>query len=132
MEFAQKGVAKKTNEAWFGDTFNRGTVNAYVPATGELCFSANNCTINADTLNELTGYITTADCAIGKDSTAYTIAKGCASHAEGIAISAVDTLSDQLDGIKVRLGALEEAITTKKKNNVRSGLKTLNYRREVE
>ena len=123
---------KKTNEAWFGDSFDRGTVNAYIPATGELCFSANNCTINSDILSELTGYVTTADCAIGSDSTAYAIAKGYASHAENIAISAVDTLSDQLDAIKVRLGALEETITTKKKNNIRNGLKTLTYRREVE
>lgn len=124
-------INKKTNEAWFGDSFDRGIVNAYVPATGELCFSANNCTINTDTLSALTGYVTTADCAISSDNTASTIAKGCASHVEGVAISAVDTLSDQLDEIKIRLDALEEAVTTKKKN-IRNGLKTLNYTREVE
>lgn len=125
-------MAKKINEAWFGDSFNRGTVNAYIPATGELCFSANNCSISTDTLGELTGYITTADCAIGSDSTAYAVAKEYASHAEGVAISAVDTLSSQLDEIKARLSALEEAITIKKKKNIRNGLKTLNYKREVE
>lgn len=125
-------INKKTNEAWFGDSFDRGTLKAYIPATGELCFSANNCSINSDTLSELIGYVTAADCAIGSDSTAYTVAKGGNSHAEGITISAVDSLSDQLDAIKARLSVLEENISIKKKSDIRSDLKTLNYKREVE
>ena len=125
-------MAKKTNEAWFGDTFNRGTLNAYIPATGEVCFTANNCSINQDVLNELAGYVTTADCAISNDSTAYAVAKGCGSHTEAITIGAVDSLSDQLDAIRARLSVLEENISTKQRSNIRNGLKTLRYKREVE
>ena len=125
-------MAKKTNEAWFGDTFDRGTLTAYIPATGEACFTAKNCSINSDVLNELAGYVTTADCAIGSDSTAYTVAKGCGSHAESVTISAVDSLSDQLDAIKARISVLEENISTKQRNNIRNELKTLRYKREVE
>lgn len=124
-------INKKTNEAWFGDTFNRGTLNAYIPETGTVCFTANNCSINSDVLNELAGCVATTDCAISSDSTAYTVAKGYSGHA-GVTIGAVDSLSDQLDAIKARIGALEESIATKQRSSMRNGLKTLGYKREVE
>lgn len=117
-------INKKTNEAWFGDSFNRGSINAYVSPSDEVCFSTSDCSINSSALTELAGHVTTANCVTGNNSTTYTVAKGCT-------ISAVDTLSDQLDEIKARLSALEETITIKQKN-IRSGLKTLNYKREVE
>lgn len=123
----------KTGEAWFGDSFDRGISLG----PGELSFTVNNCNINTDTLAELTGYCNnytaaSADCSITSNCTGYAVAKGVECD-NSICISSVDTLSDRLDVLRARIDDLEQNFVPKKGiNKLRSALKTLQYKREVE
>lgn len=126
-------MAKKTNEAWFGDSFDRGTLTAYNASNGEICFTANNCAINTSALDGLTGYsdrcsIATADCT----SSDYAIAK-CVGEItnEFVVKSDVSTIQSQLHELQEKVDKLVEKsnIATSK---LRQGLKTLRYTREVE
>lgn len=123
-------MAKKTNEAWFGDSFDRGTLTAYNASNGEICFTANNCKINSEALDALTGCtdhytIATANC--GSD---YAIAKGATSYVDAIAMqSDVTTIQDELKKLQKQIDELNKA----KINSVlRQQMKTLRYTREVE
>ena len=124
----------RTGEAWFGDSFDR----SIALGPGELSFTVNNCAVNADALKELTGYndsgiyTITADCAKGLDSTAYALAS--CDNINGIAgISAVDSLTDRLDAVVAQVDALKQNFVPKKgAYELRSALKTLRYKREVE
>ena len=125
-------MAKKTNEAWFGDSFDRGTLTAYNASNGEICFTANNCQLNTSALDRLTGYtdlctIATADC--GSD---YAVAKGISGITNEFAVkSDVSTIQSQLHELQEKVDKLVEKsnIATSK---LRQGLKTLRYTREVE
>ena len=123
----------KTGEAWFGDSFDR----SISLGPGELNFIANNCNLNTDTLTELTGYcnnytVTGADLAIASDCTGYAITKGIQDN-YNISISSVDTLSDRLNELSARIDDLKQNFVPKKgANKLRSALKTLQYKREVE
>lgn len=121
---------RKTNEAWFGDTFNRDPVYCYATAdvaensvndtsyvikglnNNSATFTCNNVAVNDSLLNELTGRIAATD---------------------KISITATkDELEDSLSKISARIDALEQTILTKKSSSdLRSALKTLNYKREI-
>lgn len=124
----------RTGEAWFGDSFDRNI--ALGP--GELSFTAAACSMDMDTLNELIGYSNngvytiTADCAKGLDSTAYALAN-CDNSKNIVSISAIDTLSDKLDAVMAQVDALKQNFVPKKGEcKLRSALKTLSYKREIE
>lgn len=121
----------RTGEAWFGDSFDR-------LGPGELSFTVNNCAVNVYALKELTGYCDsgiytmTADCAKGLNSTAYALAS-CENSKDIVSINAVDTLSDRLDVVVAQVDALKQNFVPKKGTcELRSALKTLKYKREVE
>lgn len=123
----------RTGEAWFGDSFDRNI--ALGP--GELSFTVNNCAVT-DAWKELAGYCDsgtytiTADCAKGLDSTAYALAK-CDNSKDIVSINAVNSLTDRLDAVVAQVDALKQNFVPKKgAHELRSALKTLNYKREVE
>lgn len=125
-------MAKKTNEAWFGDSFDRGTLTAYNASNGEICFTANNCKINTDVLDGLTGgadcyTVATANC--GSD---YTIAKSVGEITNEFAVkSDVSTIQSQLRELQKKVDNLVERSNIKT-SKLRQELKTLRYIREVE
>lgn len=117
---------KKTNEAWFGDTFNRDSTYCYATAdvaadtaytvkglsNNSATFTCNNVTVNDSLLSGLTGGTSITD-------------------AISIAVTK-DELEDKISEIKARIDALEQTISTKKSgSDLRSALKTLNYKREI-
>jgi uncharacterized protein (DUF342 family) len=112
---------KKTNEAWFGDSFNRDALTC--------SYSAINDVVNSITC----GAVTAANCATGSD---YTVAKGTREancYTDVVAIDRIDTLSDQLQKIQEQIDGLKKSLETKKSDNkLRLALKTLNYTRELE
>lgn len=126
----------KTGEAWFGDSFDR----SISLGPGELSFTVNNCNINTDALSALTGYcdsdsytVASADCSIATDCTGYAVAKGIQVDDNISIISSVDTLSNRLNELSARIDDLKQNFVPKKDaNKLRSALKTLQYKREVE
>lgn len=123
----------KTGEAWFGDSFDR----SISLGPGELSITANNCSINTDVLSALTDYcdkytVTSADCSIATDCSGYAVTKGIKDN-YSISIDSVDTLSDRLNELNARIDDLKQNFVPKKgANKLRSALKTLQYKREVE
>lgn len=125
---------KKTNEAWFGDGFNRS------PLSGELSFTVDNCYINSAALEGLTGtannFTITADCAKGIDASTIAIAKSNDSALEWkdtVSISSVDLLSDKLENLQAQIDNLKKTIEKSGVGlSIRPALKTLKYQREVE
>lgn len=114
---------KKTNEAWFGDTFDRGITLC----NGELAYDTalnSDCTaikaIGLDNNNAVT--LACNDMVVGKGS--------------NYAISAnanVDTMRDRFNELQAQIDDLKKKLENKKENSeLRSALKTLHYRREVE
>lgn len=124
---------KKTNEAYFGDSFDR----SITLGPGTISFAVNNCNMNTDTLAKVSGYcdnytVASADCALTSDTADFTIAKGV-KDISGISISSVDTLSDRLNELNARIDDLKQNFVPKKgANKLRSALYTLQYKREVE
>jgi hypothetical protein len=125
---------KKTNEAWFGDSFNRS------PLSGELSFTVDNCYINSAALEGLTGtannFTITADCAKGIDTSAtIAIAKSNDSALEWkdtVSISSVDLLSDKLENLQAQIDNLKKTIEKRGVGlSIRPALKTLSYTREL-
>ena len=113
---------KKTNEAWFGDTFDRSGISAM----------AYNCA---------------ADSAISADNTVYTYATATCDSApasKGISklcingdtyeIKAdVSSVTNRVDELQAQIDALKENYVPKTvRDDLRSALKTLHYKREVE
>lgn len=119
---------KKTNEAWFGDTFDRdSTVCSYA--------------ITDNDLKSITGAIDLAY--DGLSNTAYGVTSASSSgdlHCSGIvkasdyAIKGVtDSFVTELKEIKAQINDLQQNYVPKKGvNELRSALKTLHYKREVE
>jgi len=116
---------KKTNEAWFGDTFDRASICAYNSATTDAvngvsvtkgvdnnavftCTNTNNWD-NATLLVGNNGEIAYKDYAVKSD-----VDSIC---------SQLKKLQEQIDELKVR-----SMVTS----NLRSALKTLQYKREVK
>ena len=121
---------KKTNEAWFGDTFDRNATLCYATEDGSnhemlvkgLTMSSPQI-IDKDAYGEVTF---TCDLANTADSTAYGIAKSTSTNQ-------VESLSDKIRDIQAQINDLKKNLETKKENSeLRLALKTLHYRREVE
>ena len=121
---------KKTNEAWFGDTFDRGTTLCYAiedesnynTILKSLAMSSPQI-IDKDAYGEVTF---TCDLANTADSIGYAIGKNAS-------VNQVDSLSDKIRDIQAQLHDLRKSLETKKENSeLRSALKTLHYKREVE
>ena len=125
---------KKTNEAWFGDSFNRdNTVCAYTIANNDLQSISG-------APDDLTGIVNnftiTADYAKGIDTSAIAIAKSNDSALEWkdtVSISSVDLLSDKLENLQAQINSLKKTIEKRGVGlSIRPALKTLKYTREVE
>ena len=108
---------KKTNEAWFGDTFNRDVT---------LCYATED-ESNYNTI--LKSLAMSSPQIIDKDAcgeVTFTIAKNAS-------VNQVDSLSDKIRDIQAQIHDLRKSLETKKENSeLRSALKTLHYKREVE
>lgn len=112
---------KKTNEAWFGDSFNRDSVMcSYAPMSGEL-------TINSK------GKITATDCGI-LDGAVYALNSVDSYGTIDFATSdMVETLGSKIESIRAQLDDLKKNFAPKTGAcELRSALKTLAYKREVE
>lgn len=120
---------KKTNEAYFGDSFNR-------PST-VTCYAAS----STDKIADLTGYITlendgtltmaNKDIGSWTDSCSTVACSGTITGMD-LAIKSVDNLSDELIAIKAQIDDLKQNFVPKTgANKLRSALKTLSYSREV-
>ena len=122
---------QKTNEVWFGDTFARSSVTACCNA--ELAYDS---AIGGDTT-----------CITGKEikwDDNNSIAFACSNQAalDGLCSydnlymatkADVDTVSDRLHSLQAQIDDLKKKLETKKENSeLRSALKTLHYKREVE
>ena len=110
---------KKTNEAYFGDSFDRSIITAY------------NCSVD--------GAIETNSKAVAidlQDAVNWSQLNG------GSGISVISNVQDitsdiqeivtNIDSLQKRILALEESMEVKKqKSNLRTQLKTLDYKREI-
>ena len=114
---------KKTNEAYFGDSFNRDSVLCYATADAKASdsasFSCKNATINLDTLASITGC---CDLTAKADSGVL-----------GISYVEDKVSMDSFNDLIARVVALESNTVPKKgADELRCALKTLNYTREVQ
>lgn len=110
---------EKTNEAWFGDTFDRSSTIACYNTEGKHLFD--DCCISGCDLSYSPDIYTKADNSVG-----YTVAKSAS-------INQVDSLSDKIRYIQAQINDLKKNLETKKEySELRSALKTLHYKREVE
>lgn len=124
---------KKANEAWFGDTFNRDTTLCSYTIDGvDLSSDSNFATCSAYIPM---GEMTYASGSNSQAESAYTVAKGV----PGINLvkSSVDDLEIKFESITDKLKQLQTQIDSLKKrpmvtSELRSALKTLHYKREVE
>ena len=114
---------EKTNEAWFGDTFDRSSTIACYNTEGKHLFD---------------GRISTCDLGYSPDSyTKASITCDLANKVDTIVQNAstnqVESLSDKIKDIQAQIDDLKKNLETKKENSeLRSALKTLHYKREVE
>jgi hypothetical protein len=119
---------KKTNEAWFGDSFNRdSTLCNYAIANHDLK--------SINSAIDLASYD-------GLSNTAYGVASASSSDlycsgvvkASDYAIEGVtDSFATEIKKIEAQINDLKQNFVPKKgANKLRSALKTLNYTREVE
>lgn len=120
---------EKTNEAWFGDTFDRPSTIACYTAEGKHLFngrvSACDLSYSPDSYTEASITCDLANAA-NDDSIGYTVAKRAS-------ISQVDSLSDKIRNIQAQVNDLKKKLETKKEySELRLALKTLHYKREVE
>ena len=118
---------KKENEAWFGDTFDRPSTIACYTAEGKHLFngrvSACDLSYSPDSYTEAS---ITCDLANAADGIGYTVAKNAS-------INQVESLSDKIRDIQAQINDLKKNLETKKEcSELRSALKTLHYKREVE
>ena len=121
---------KKANEAYFGDTFNRDVTLC----SGEIAYDValdSDCSatkaINWNNNNTVT--LTCSDAVISKE----TLDNLCG-YGNAYAINAnIDTITDRFYELQAQINELKKKLETKKENSeLRSALKTLSYKREVE
>lgn len=106
---------KKTNEAWFGDTFDRSGVATM----------AYNCADNA----AYTYATATCDSAPASKG----ISKLCINGDTYEIKADVSSVTNRVDELQAQIDALKENYVPKTvRNDLRSALKTLHYKREVE
>ena len=117
---------KKTNEAYFGDSFNRDSVLACCDAGssdyGSVSkgISWNNCISTTASCNSAAITKSTPDELYG--------------YCDALAINAsIDTVSDKFYELQAQIDDLKKKLETRKEySELRSALKTLHYKREVE
>lgn len=107
---------KKTNEAYFGDSFNRDSTlcsaaNIHATVDDDVATKAINWNYDGhygiNTLNELCNYAAT--------------------------MTDVETVSNKFDELQAQIDDLKKKLETRKEySELRSALKTLHYKREVE
>ena len=120
---------EKTGTAWFGDTFNRDMALcnaeiAYDAALDSDCTSVK--AINWNGSDSATATLTCNTVAIDQNRL-----EGACS---GYTINAnVDIISNRFNELQAQINDLKKKLETKKENSeLRSALKTLHYKREVE
>ena len=126
---------KKTNEAWFGDTFDRDA--AFCSYTIDGVDSGSNGSITTCNADLLTNGITYTSGSNSQAESAYTVAKGINGIGINSVQSCVDSLEAKFEPITDKLKELQAQIDALKKRPVvtselHSALKTLHYKREVE
>ena len=138
---------KKTNEAYFGDSFNRPSTIACYAANGDHLFDGkiSTCDLSYSPDSLITANI---DCSLDSYGA---VAKGVSSHAEGVSSVAygktdyepmklcVDSmaLKTDLSSVSSKLNELQAQIDDLKRkktatSELRRALHTLNYKSEVE
>lgn len=129
---------KKQEDAYFADTFDRDALmcsidcaidaNKAVPKSISIDSSGLSFTMPNvrcyDTLNEVTGYVATT-----ADNTGNWTLSSC----DTAGVSIVDTVSDKLQDLQAQINVLKKNLEKPKvTDGLRSALKTLQYKREVE
>ena len=120
-------IWKKANEAWFGDTFNRDAMLC----SGEIAYDTaldSDCTAAKVSWNDNNAITSTCNgLEINKDA----LEQVCGNTYK-IADS-INITRDRFDELQAQINELKEKLETKKENlELRSALKTLHYKREVE
>lgn len=127
---------KKTNEAYFGDTFNRDATLCYATEDGSSYDAAIKATNWKDNNITFTCANATTDGVAFK-----ALCDNIASTADGISYAIgekastnqIESLSDKIRDIQAQINDLKKNLETKKENSeLRSALKTLHYKREIE
>lgn len=127
---------KKTNEAWFGDSFNRPYTVACYSAKGDEVMKGYikdcNLSLSADSATEVD---CTFDLATGLSNTVYGTASTsggdlcCSEAVEAATVS----LTTELKKIQAQIDDLKKNMVPKTHvTQLRSALKTLSYKREIE
>lgn len=118
---------KKTNEAWFGDSFNRdSTVCSYIASDKSLNSMNTSIDLAYDGLSNVAYGLASANsgdlyCSGTVKANDYAI--------EGV----TDSFTTEINKIKAQINDLKKNLETKKESSkFRLALKTLHYKREVE
>lgn len=115
----------QAEEVWCGDSFEREATNCSYTIGGVsnmATLTANNCIVNKDVLMN-----TLAGGSYSHAEGATSIAKGCTGITTTVTI---DELTDKLAILQAQIDALKRRQTVT--SELRSALKTLHYKREVE
>ena len=128
------GTEKKENEVYYfgGDVFNRDSLYCYATADSAISYDDHSITTTACdatakgiTLKGLTGYT------IANSDSPWNCVDTIATKADvSTAIEDISSIKTHIDALSARLAALEQP--KKIGNELRDGLKTLKYNREVE
>lgn len=121
---------KKQGDAYFADTFDRDALMCSMDAAFPNCYDSVG-------ISSVCGATSGSIGSIGE----WTVAKGVNSHSEGdicyvnnvATMSEIDTVSDKLKDLQAQINALKKNLEKPKvTDGLRSALKTLQYKREVE
>ena len=126
---------KKTNEAWFGDTFDRNATLCYATTDGSN-YATNIKGIDLSNSGDVT-FTCDAFIPSEKTYTGYAVAKGqTGCHEVKICVDDIE-VKGEFESITNKLHELQAQIDALKRrqmvtSELRSALKTLHYKREVE
>lgn len=120
---------KKTNEAWFGDSFNRDITNCTAYVSGADLGTAKGSTVMGY-CDKGTATFTIADNATNENVLSSIAHKGVSyAIADKAVRSDVESMQEKLQELAKQI---EELKITRKESILRNQLKTLSYKREVE
>lgn len=121
---------KRANEAYFGDTFDRDVTLCNAAIAYDTASDSDCTAIKAINWNDNnTATFTCNDVVINKETSdsLYNCVKAYAIKSD------VETVSDRLYELQAQINDLKKNLEMKKENSeLRSALKTLHYKREVE
>lgn len=124
---------KKTNEAWFADTFNRPSTIACYAVDGTKLFDG---AISTRDLSYGVDCATEADITCSVSASAnneYALAKGATNYTPSVEFIVRDEMSNAISSLQAQIDDLRQRLETKTASDeLRSALKTLHYKREVE